>query len=254
MKNALGGVQSAVVFGGTSEIALATLRKLLDDRLREIVLAVRDPEAAHAVVDSLTDAGAERVEVVSFDAAEIDTHGATVDEVVATLGDVDLALIAFGTLGDQDTFDADPTAAAHAVTVNFTGAVSVGLHLADRMRTQGHGTIAVLSSVAGERVRAENLVYGASKAGLDGFAQGLGDHLDGTGVHVMVVRPGFVHTRMTEGMEPAPLSTTADAVAEEIVAGLARDAEIVWAPPTLRWLFSGLRHLPRPLWRRVADR
>src|SRR5918912_3480447 len=114
--------------------------------------------------------------------------------------------------------------------------------LAQRMRTQGHGTIVVLSSVAGERARKSNFVYGASKAGVDAFAQGLGDSLAGTGVHVMVVRPGFVKTKMTAGMSPAPFSTTADAVAEEIVKGLARGSHTVWAPPLLRGVMSVLRH------------
>ena len=93
-----------------------------------------------------------------------------------------------------------------------------------------------------------------TKAGLDGFAQGLGDALQGTGARVMVVRPAFVATRMTEGRDPAPFATTADAVAEEIAKGLAKGAEVVWAPPVLRYVFSVMRHLPRPLWRKVAAR
>ena len=123
--------------------------------------------------------------------------------------------------------------------------------VADRMRDQGHGTIAVLSSVAGERVRKSNFPYGASKAGLDGFCQGLGDFLHGTGVDVLVVRPGFVHTKMTAGMKPAPFATTPDKVAGAVVAGLRRGAHTVWAPPALRFMMMGLRHLPRPLFRRI---
>ena len=119
------------------------------------------------------------------------------------------------------------------------------------MVDQGHGTIVVLSSVAGERVRKSNYVYGASKAGLDGFAQGLGDALQGTGARVMVVRPGFVHTKMTAGRKPAPFSTTPDAVADAVVRGLEKGAETIWAPPALRFVMSGMRHLPRPLWRKV---
>ena len=155
-------------------------------------------------------------------------------------------------LGDQEAFEADPAQAAEVVSVNLGGAVSVGLLVAEHLRAQGHGTLAVLSSVAGERVRADNAVYGATKAGLDGFAQGLGDRLVGSGARVMIVRPGFVHTRMTEGMDPAPLSTTADAVAEDIATGLRRRSDVVWSPASLRWLFAALRHLPRPLWRRVT--
>ena len=117
---------------------------------------------------------------------------------------------------------------------------------------QAHGTLIVLSSVAAERPRRSNFVYGASKAGLDAFAQGLGDALAGTGVDVMVVRPGFVRTKMTAGLKPAPLSTTPDAVAGAIVDGLRRGAHTVWVPPALRSVMSIVRHLPRPLFRRLS--
>ena len=109
----------------------------------------------------------------------------------------------------------------------------------------------MLSSVAGERVRKANFVYGSSKAGLDGFAQGLGDALAGTGASVLVVRPGFVHSRMTHGMKSAPLATTPTAVAEATVRGLQHGRRTVWVPGTLRPLFAGFRHLPGAVWRRL---
>jgi decaprenylphospho-beta-D-erythro-pentofuranosid-2-ulose 2-reductase len=109
----------------------------------------------------------------------------------------------------------------------------------------------VLSSAAGERVRRADFIYGSSKAGLDAFAQGLGDALYGTGVHVMVVRPGFVRTRMTAGLPPAPLATTPEAVATAIELGLRRRSETVWVPGTLRLVMSALRHAPRALFRRL---
>ncbi len=254
MKDALGAVQTVLVLGGTSEIALATVRRLARDRCRRVVLAVRDPAAATAVAEGLRADGLDEVHLIAFDALDPAGHAAVIEKAVGLLGDLDLVLSAFGVLGDQAAFDADPASAAEAVSVNMAGAVSSGLAAANRLREQGHGTLAVLSSVAGERVRAENLVYGATKAGLDGFAQGLGDALQGTGARVMVVRPGFVPTRMTEGREPAPFSTTADAVADEIAKGLAKGSEVVWAPPILRYVFSVMRHLPRPLWRKVAAR
>jgi decaprenylphospho-beta-D-erythro-pentofuranosid-2-ulose 2-reductase len=123
--------------------------------------------------------------------------------------------------------------------------------VADRLRRQGHGVLVVLSSVAGERVRAANFVYGATKAGLDAFAQGLGDSLAGSGARVLVVRPGFVRTKMTTGLAEAPFTTGPDAVADATIAGLRRGAHTVWSPPALRWVFMVLRHVPRPLWRRM---
>ncbi|MFN8017698.1 MAG: SDR family NAD(P)-dependent oxidoreductase [Acidimicrobiales bacterium] len=104
------------------------------------------------------------------------------------------------------------------------------------------------------RARADNVVYGSTKAGLDAFAQGLGDRLAGTGAQVMVVRPGFVRTAMTAGMADGPMATTAEAVAVDIVAGLRHGAHTVWSPAKLRWVFAVLTHLPRPIWRQLAAR
>ncbi|MEJ7585081.1 MAG: SDR family NAD(P)-dependent oxidoreductase [Acidimicrobiales bacterium] len=139
-------------------------------------------------------------------------------------------------------------------TTNFVGAVSAGLTVAAQFRAQGHGTLVVLSSVAAVRVRADNLVYGATKAGLDGFAQGLGDRLSGTGARVVVVRPGFVHSKMTSGLTPAPMATTPEAVAEAVVDGLRRGSSVVWVPAKLRLVFGVLRFAPRPIWRRLSNR
>lgn len=252
MRDAVGNVQSAVVLGGGSDIAAATLRKLAAGRCRRVTLAVREPAKVDALADELRGLGA-TVDVVAFDGSAPETHAEAIGKMFAD-GDVDLVLSAFGVLGNQDDFDDDPVAAAACVQTNFAGQVSALTAVAAEMRRQGHGTIVVLSSVAGERVRKDNAVYGATKAGLDGYALALGDRLVGTGVEVMVVRPGFVHSRMTEGMDPAPFSTTPDAVADDIVAGLARRAAVVWSPGILRWLFVVMRHLPRPVWRIVSNR
>lgn len=254
MRDALGAVQSVLVLGGTSEIALATVRALVGDRCRTVVLAVRDPDAIVATLDALRAAGATTVEAVEFDASRPESHTAVVDDCFDRYGDIDLVISAFGVLGDQHDFDDDPPTAAEAIAINFGGAVSSGLAVAGRLRRQGHGTLLVLSSVAGVRARRDNYVYGSSKAGLDAFTQGLGDALIGTGARTVVVRPGFVHTRMTAGMDAAPFSTTPEAVAATIVAGLAKGHETIWAPPILRWVFAVLGRLPRPLWRIVSKR
>jgi decaprenylphospho-beta-D-erythro-pentofuranosid-2-ulose 2-reductase len=249
MRDAVGAVQSLLVLGGTSEIGLATARRLVDARTRRVILAARNPARAEPAADELRQLGAE-ADVLPFDARDYASHARFVDEAFAG-GDVDCALLAFGVLGDQDRLATDGAAAVEAVEANYVGAVSVVIPLAERMRRQGHGTIVVLSSVAGERARRSNFVYGSSKAGLDAFAQGLGDRLYGSGVQVMVVRPGFVRTKMTAGLDDVPLSTDADAVAESIAAGLRRSAHTVWSPAPLRVVMSALRHLPRPLFRRL---
>lgn len=249
MQNAVGEVQHVVVFGGTSEIGSAIARRLVTPATRVVALACRDTAAGSAVAATFPDHV--RVEVVPFDATDPASHERVVAEVVERGGDIDVAVVAFGVLGRQAVLDRDPAAAAAVVQVNHVGGVSVGLAVAARLREQGHGRLVVLSSVAGERVRAANPVYGGSKAGLDGFAQGLGDALHGTGASVLVVRPGFVRSKMTEGLPEAPFATSPDAVADVVAEGLRRGRRTVWAPPALRLVFMVLRHLPGPVFRRL---
>ena len=246
MKDALGSVQSALVLGGSSDIGRAIVRALVADRTRKVILAARDPDALGAASDELRAAGAQ-VEAVAFDAAETAAHPALIDSVFDEHGDIDLVLVTFGVLGKQADLLEDPAAAADSVHVNFTGATAALLAVAHRMRRQGHGTIVVLSSVAGERARRSNFVYGSAKAGLDAFAQGLADELAPAGIDVIVVRPGMVRTKMTAGMEPVPLTTTPEAVAEDVVAAIRKGgSRTVWSPPALRYVMTALRLLPRP--------
>ena len=251
MNDGLGWPQSVLVLGGASDIALATVRRLVAARARTVVLAGRRPEALEDAAADLRGLGAERVEAVPFDADDTASHGAFADDVFTRFGDIDVVLVAFGVLGRQDECEGDPQAAVDLLRTNFVGAASVGLHLTRHLRRQGHGTLVVLSSVAGERARRSNFVYGSSKAGLDAFFQGLGDSLVGSGVKVLIVRPGFVHTKMTAGLPNVPLSTTPEKVADVIVRALETGAEEVWAPPALRYVMAGVRHLPRPVFRRL---
>jgi len=251
VKDALGAVQSVLVLGGGSDIAAATCRALVSRRARTVVLAAREPASLAPLADELRAAGATTVEAVAFDATDTAAHAGFVADAFDRFGDFDVVLVAFGVLGDQEQDERDGAAAADVARVNYVGAVSVAVPLAARLRTQGHGTIVALSSVAGERARRSNFVYGSSKAGMDAFFQGLGDSLVGSGIDVMVVRPGFVHTKMTQGLKPAPLATTPDAVADAIVGGLERGSHTVWVPPALRWVMAGLRHVPRPVFRRL---
>jgi decaprenylphospho-beta-D-erythro-pentofuranosid-2-ulose 2-reductase len=252
--DALGSPQSVLVLGGSSEIGLAITRRLVQRRAKTVILAGRNPEALKPAADDLRAAGADSVDLVPFDALATESHDGFVADVFARHGDIDLVLLAFAVLGDQADAERDTEAALTVLRTNFVGAVSVALPVARRLRAQGHGTLLVLSSVAAERARKANYVYGSSKAGLDAFSQGLGDSLVGTGVRVVVVRPGFVHSKMTAGRAAPPFATTPDAVAEAVVRGLEKGDEIIWAPPALRYVFSGMRHLPRPLWRRVAEK
>jgi len=252
MRDALGALESVLVLGGGSDIAVATVKELAKERTRTVVLAGRDTAKLEPVADQLRAAGVTTVDLVEFDASKPDTHPAVIDRVWADHPDLDLVLLAFGVLGDQEAFEADPIAAADAAVVNYAGAVSSGLAVAQHLKDQGHGTLAVITSVAGERARADNFVYGSTKAGLDAFTQGLGDRLAGSGASVMAVRPGFVRTSMTEHMEDGPMATTADAVAKDIVTGLRHGSHTVWSPAKLRYVFAVLKVLPRPVWRKLA--
>ena len=251
MKDAFGAPQSLLLLGGTSDIGMATARALVAGRTRTVVLAGRRPEALEGPADELRALGARRVEVVAFDADNIASHAAFADRAFADFGDIDVTLLAFGVLGDQRQAEDDPEEAVALLRTNLVGAVSIGLHAARYLRQQGHGTLVALSSVAGLRARRSNFVYGSSKAGFDAFFQGLGDSLVGSGAKVLVVRPGFVHTKMTAGLAAPPLSTTPDKVADVIVEAIATGAEEAWAPAQLRLVMAGVRLLPRPLFRKL---
>lgn len=250
MTDALGRPRSVLVLGGGSEIALATARLLVERGARGVTLLGRHPEAMLATAEPLRLAGAE-VAVARFDAADANDSVHAIDEAFRAHGDFDIVLLAFGVLGDQARYEEDPVLAAHDARINVAGTLASGLAVARALRTQGHGVLVVLSSVAGQRPRRSNFVYGAAKAAVDAFARGLDEALRGSGARVMTVRPGFVHTKMTAGLPAAPLSQSADQVAAAIVAGLDAGASVVWAPPALRWLFLVLRHLPQAIFRRL---
>lgn len=251
MRDALGSVQSVLVLGGGSDIALATVRALVADRTRTVVLAARRPEALAGACAELRAAGATTVEALAFDLRDAAGHAAFADGVFDRFGDLDVVLLAGGVLGEQEALLGDPAGAAALLETNFTGAAAALLAVARRMREQGHGTLVVLSSVAAERGRRSNFVYGSSKAGLDAFAAGLGDELAPAGVRVLVVRPGMVRTKMTAGLDPVPFTTTPERVAADVVAGIRRGAHTIWSPPVLRLVMAVLRHLPRALFRRL---
>jgi decaprenylphospho-beta-D-erythro-pentofuranosid-2-ulose 2-reductase len=251
VKDALGDVQSILVLGGGSDIAVATCRKLVARRRARVVLAARKPEACDAAASALRDAGAADVQSVAFDATDFGSHESFVRSTFDRFGDFDVVLVAFGVLGDQERAEQDAATALEIVQTNYTGVVSVTVPLVERLRQQGHGMLVLLSSVAGERVRRSNFVYGSSKAGVDGYFQGLGAALAGSGVHVMIVRPGFVHSKMTAGMAAAPLATTPEKVADAIVRGIGRGRSTVWVPGVLRFVMMGLRHVPTVVFRRL---
>jgi decaprenylphospho-beta-D-erythro-pentofuranosid-2-ulose 2-reductase len=243
--------QRILLLGATSEIGLAIVRRLASERTTEAHLVGRDPKRAESALRQLEREGCRPGAVGILDARDMASHGKVVAEAFQRAGGFDVVILAIGVLGAQAGLDAEPAEAIEVMEVDFLACGSLLLESLRRLRDQGTGRLVVLSSVAAERPRASNAVYGAAKAGLDSLAQGLADATAGTGVGVLVVRPGFVRTRMTAGLKPAPMSTTADEVADLTAQALASGAQTVWAPRRLRLIFALLRHLPRPLFRRL---
>ncbi|MEP7024986.1 MAG: SDR family NAD(P)-dependent oxidoreductase [Actinomycetota bacterium] len=246
MMDALGRPARILLLGGTSEIGLAIVAALGVPPDTEVLLAGRDEQRLAAAGKELPC----QVRTLPFDATALGTHPAVIEDAFRH-GDVDLVISAAGVLIPQPTLDRDPAQAGLLVETNFTGHVTTLLAASARMRAQGHGVIVILSSVAAVRPRKANLVYGATKAGLDAFGRGLADALHGSGVRVVLVRPGFVTGRMTAGMPAAPLSTTPAAVGAAVARALADGDTTIWVPSSLGVLAAALRLIPRPLWRRL---
>jgi decaprenylphospho-beta-D-erythro-pentofuranosid-2-ulose 2-reductase len=247
--DALGAPQSLLLLGGTSDIALAIAHRYAAERPLRVVLAARPTERRSAAAAELAAVGC-AVSEVDLEARDPGSHAATIDAAFAD-GDIDVAVVAFGLLGEAEEAWTDPDALLELIEVNYTAPAHLGVLLTAKMRSQAHGRIVVLSSVAGERVRRSNFVYGSTKAGLDGFYLGLGEALRGSGVDVLVARAGFVRSKMTAGLKDAPLAVTPQEVAEAVVAGVRHRRELIWVPTPMRFVMSGLRHVPRPLFRKL---
>lgn len=238
-----------VIFGGRSEIGLEVAVRLAPGAT--VVLAARRSEDLHEQVAAVQAAGAAAVAVREFDADALDSHRRIVDSIVADFGPIGIAVLAFGVLGDQARAEKDSAHAASVLHTDFVAQVSLLTELTTVMQAAGSGRIVVFSSIAGTRARRANYVYGSAKMGLDGFTAGLTDALHGTGVKVLLVRPGFVVGRMTAGMDPAPLSSTPQEVADATVAALRKGRSAVWVPAPMALLAFAFRMTPRFVWRRL---
>jgi short-subunit dehydrogenase len=244
------GDGAVVLLGGRSEIGLETVLPLASGRI--VVLAARHSDRLGDEVARVRAAGAAEVHGVEFDADDTAAHHAVLQGIADDHGPLALVVVAFGVLGDQARAEQDPAHAVAVVHTDYVAQVSVLTVVANLLRAQGRGRIVVFSSIAGVRVRRANYVYGSAKAGLDGFACGLADALHGSGVHLLVVRAGFVTGRMTAGMDPVPfLSSTPAQVAAAVVDGLGRGARVAWVPSSLRAAAAVMRVVPQGLWRRM---
>ncbi|MDT7721954.1 MAG: decaprenylphospho-beta-D-erythro-pentofuranosid-2-ulose 2-reductase [Mycobacterium sp.] len=255
--DAMGNPQTILLLGGTSEIGLAICERYLQNAHARIVLAdLPNHPAREKAVAQMKAAGARSVEWIDFDGVYTDSHPGVIGAAFAG-GDVDVAIVAFGLLGDAEELWQNQRKAVQIAQINYTAAVSVGVLLGEKMRAQGFGQIIAMSSAAGERVRRSNFVYGSTKAGLDGFYLGLGEALREYGVRVLVIRPGQVRTTTTiehwksTGAKEAPLTVDKEYVANLAVTASAKGKELVWAPGAFRYVMMVLRHIPRPIFRKL---
>lgn len=245
MLNAVGKPQQILLLGGNSDIGLAIVEEFLKKGPAKVVLANRTrPEAAMEAVEKLGGTA----QFVEFDATNFESHPGVFEQIE---GDIDVAIVAFGVLGDNEEQWQNQAKAVEAAQINYTGAVSVGVLLADRMKAQQHGTIVALSSVAGIKVRRSNFVYGSTKAGFDGFYTQLGEALREFGVNVLVVRPGQVRTKMSAGVKEAPLTVDREDVAKSVVAGVLDRKEVLWVHPAFQAVMLVLQHIPKPIFRKL---
>ena len=252
MKNGVGVAQNIVLFGGTSEIGQAILKRVVKPGVSRVVLVSRNLDQAESSTTSLADRFPEvDFHHVRFDASDAASMQDVVQAVTDEIGDIDVAIVSQGLLNEGVDYYANPSGLIEMANVNFTATMTLLYSLATQLKSQGYGKIVLLSSVAGERVRKGNPAYGATKAGIDGFALALDHELVGSGASLLVVRPGFVSTKMTAGMKKAPFSTDADSVAAIVEKGIATDKKVVWAPGVLRWMFLILKNVPLPVWRRL---
>ena len=249
--DAVGNPQTILLLGGTSEIGLAICERYLRNAPAHIVLAaLPDDPGREDAVAQMQAAGAKSVRLVDFDALATDSHPGVIDECFSA-GDVDVAIVAFGLLGDAEELWQNQRKAVQIAEINYTAAVSVGVLVGEKMRSQGFGQIIAMSSAAGERVRRSNFVYGSTKAGLDGFYLGLGEALREYGVHVLVIRPGQVRTWMSAHVKEAPLTVDKEYVADLAVTASAKGKDLVWAPGAFRYVMMVLRHIPRAIFRKL---
>ena len=238
-----------LIFGATSAIAEAVAACYATAENRFFLIA-RNSEKLAALCERLSGAGA--IETAQVDLARLEDHPGLIEAAFNWLQTVDLVLIAHGTLPDQARCEQDVEAALEALNVNGLSPISLLTELAPRMREQAHGTIAVITSVAGDRGRPSNYVYGSAKAMVSAFLQGLRGKLHGAGVHVIDIRPGLVDSPMTAHLPKGPLFATPNRVAGGIVNAVARKRHTVYVPGWWRIIMEIVRWLPDSIFKRLS--
>lgn len=240
------------LFGATSDIATSLARRYAGRQAR-LVLVGRDAGRLEALAADLRVRGAAEVCTQQADFTQLDAIAGVADAAWQALGGLDIAVLAYGSLPDQPAVQASAQAAMAELTLNFVSPSGLLGELAQRFETQRVGTIAVITSVAGDRGRGSNYLYGAAKGGLQRFAEGLRHRLHASGVNVLDIRPGFVATRMTAHLpQSGPLWATPDTVAEEIDSAITAGRAVLYTPWFWRFIMALVRALPRAAFHRTS--
>jgi decaprenylphospho-beta-D-erythro-pentofuranosid-2-ulose 2-reductase len=246
--DATGNPQTILLLGGTSEIGLAIVKEYLAKQPLRVILGIQPGDELAGDTETVLRAAGAEVHSLTFDATAFDTHPKVI-EAAWLIADVDVAIVAVGMLGDAEQLWQDQDKAVLAANINYTGAISVGVLLGQKMKAQGYGQIIAMSSVAGEKVRRSNFVYGSTKAGLDGFYRLLGEALAPFGPKVLVVRPGQVRTRMSAHVKEAPLTVDKEQLATQVVDAARKGQKLIWVPTQFKLVMWVLKHIPDPIFR-----
>lgn len=244
-------MQRILILGATSAIAEATARRFAARGAR-LYLVARDAERLQQLASDLSIRGAAVAGTAVLDLNDFARHEALIEEAVRALGGFDVALIAHGTLGDQSRCEKSFPLTLAELNTNAVSVVSLLTHLANRFEAQGRGSIAVVSSVAGDRGRASNYVYGAAKGAVTLFLQGLRGRLHRSGVHVLTVKPGFVDTPMTAAFPKGLLWSQPEAIAAGIERALAKRKDVAYLPAWWRLVMAGIKLIPESLFKRSS--
>lgn len=244
-------MRRVLIVGATSAIAVACARCWSREETRYFLVA-RDAGRLEHVAADLRVRGAADVHTFVLDVTQSELHERMVEAAVAALGHVDVALIAHGTLPDQAACERDPELALRQFAVNGTSVIALLTRLAGVFEAQRDGCLAVITSVAGDRGRPSNYLYGSAKAAVSTYCEGLRARLFGSGVHVIDIRPGFVDTPMTQGLPlPRRLVARPEAVAGRIVAGIDRRVDVLYAPAYWRLIMLVVRSIPGVVFKRL---
>ncbi len=243
-------MQKVLIIGATSAIAEATAR-IFAKRGDQVYLLARNAERLAMIAKDLQIRGAKQVNVSAFDANQLDDLESELKKAEVTLNGIDIVLIAYGTLPNQRACEKDPAKMLQELQINILSTLTFLTLLANFMEEKRHGTLAVITSVAGDRGRQSNYVYGAAKAAVSVFLQGLRNRLHPSGVRVLTIKPGFVDTPMTAHFKKGFLWASPEKIAKEIVRAIEKNKNEVYLPSFWRWIMFVIRHIPENIFKKM---